>query len=91
MSHFGQIKAELKLPLRFFGAVDYYASMGACSRVVVDDTARYDKREKGTHRMDIVDTHGPKSLTGPVSRPEGVEGPLRWRDIAYHATGSGGM
>lgn len=87
MSYFGHIEAQLTLPLRYFGAVDYYAAMGACARVVVDDTARYDKRQKGTHRMDIVDTHGVKSLTVPVSRPDGVDGPLRWSDIAISRHG----
>lgn len=81
MSHFGQIDQLLTLPIRYFGTVDYYATMGAYARVVVDDIARYDKRQKATHRMDIIDTHGVKSLTVPVSRPDNVVGPLRWSDI----------
>lgn len=87
MSRFGHIEARLTLPLRYFGTVDYYAAMGACACVTVDDTARYDKRHKGTHRMDIVDTHGLKSLTVPVSRPDNVVGPLRWSDIAVSRHG----
>lgn len=87
MSRFGHIEARLTLPLRYFGTVDYYAAMGACACVTVDDTARYDKRQKGTHRMDIVDTHGLKSLTVPVSRPDNVVGPLRWSDIAVSRHG----
>lgn len=87
MSRFGHIEARLTLPLRYFGTVDYYAAMGACAIVTVDDTARYDKRQKGTHRMDIVDTHGLKSLTVPVSRPDNVVGPLRWSDIAVSRHG----
>ena len=87
MSRLGHIDATLTLPLCYFGTVDYYAAMAACRRVIIDDTARYDKRRKGTHRMDIVDTHGVKSLTVPVSRREGVAGPLRWSDIAISRHG----
>lgn len=87
MRWFGHIEARLTLPLRYFGTVDYYAAMGACACVTVDDTARYDKRQKGTHRMDIVDTHGLKSLTVPVSRPDNIAGPLRWSDIAVSRHG----
>lgn len=87
MRRFGHIEARLTLPLRYFGTVDYYAAMEACACVTVDDTARYDKRQKGTHRMDIVDTHGLKSLTVPVSRPDNLVGPLRWSDIAVSRHG----
>mgnify|MGYP000093829696 CR=1 FL=1 len=87
MRRFGHIEARLTLPLRYFGTVDYYAAMGACAIVTVDDTARYDKRQKGTHRMDIVDTHGLKSLTVPVSRPDNVAGQLHWSDIAVSRHG----
>lgn len=87
MRRFGHIEARLTLPLRYFGTVDYYAAMGACACVTVDDTARYDKRQKGTHRMDIVDTHGLKSLTVPVSRPDNVAGQLHWSDIAVSRHG----
>lgn len=87
MRRFGHIEARLTLPLRYFGTVDYYAAMGACACVTVDDTARYDKRQKGTHRMDIVDTHGLKSLTVPVSRPDNIAGQLRWSDIAVSRHG----
>lgn len=87
MRRFGHIEAWLTLPLRYFGTVDYYAAMAACACVTVDDTARYDKRQKGTHRMDIVDTHGLKSLTVPVSRPDNIAGPLRWSDIAVSRHG----
>lgn len=87
MRRFGHIEARLTLPLRYFGTVDYYAAMGACAIVTVDDTACYDKRQKGTHRMDIVDTHGLKSLTVPVSRPDNVAGQLHWSDIAVSRHG----
>lgn len=87
MRHFGLIDQQLSLPIRYFGSVVYYATMGAYSRVVVDDTARYDKRQKATHRMDIIDTHGVKSLTVPVSRPDNVVGPLHWSDITISQHG----
>lgn len=87
MRWFGHIEARLTLPLRYFGTVDYYAAMAACACVTVDDTARYDKRQKGTHRIDIVDTHGLKSLTVPVSRPDNVVGQLHWSDIAVSRHG----
>lgn len=69
------------LPIRYFGSVDYYATMAKYERVVIDDTLRYDKRDKGTHRMRIVDTHGVKELTVPVSKPDGASGVLHWSDI----------
>lgn len=87
MSRFGHIQAQLTLPIQYFGSVEYYAAMAACRCVVVDDTLRYDKRFKSAHRMDIVDTHGLKSLTVPVSRRDGVEGRLRWSDIAISRHG----
>lgn len=87
MSRFGHIHAQLTLPIQYFGTVEYYAAMAACRCVVVDDMLRYDKRLKSTHRMDIVDTHGLKSLTVPVSRRDGVDGLLRWGDIAISRHG----
>lgn len=81
MRHFGLTDIELTVPMKYFGTVDYYATIAACRKVVIDDTARYDKRQKDTHRMDIVDTHGLKQLTVPVSKPEDVQGPLHWSDI----------
>jgi len=87
MRHFGQLDIQLTVPMRYFGTVDYYAAIGACSRVIIDDTARYDKRRKDTHRFDIIDTHGLKSLTVPVSKPDGVTGVLRWSDIGISRHG----
>lgn len=86
MRHFGQIDRQISLPIRYFGSVEYYATMGAYDRVVVNDTARYDKRQKATHRMDIIDTHGIKSLTVPISRPDNFSG-LHWNNIAISQHG----
>lgn len=87
MRHFGQIDRQILLPIRYFGSVEYYATMGAYACVVVDDTARYDKRQKATHRMDIIDTHGVKSLTVPVSRSDNYSGQLHWNNIAISQHG----
>lgn len=87
MSRFGHINARLTLPIQYFGTVEYYAAMASCRSVVVDDALRYDKRFKTTHRMDIVDTHGLKSLTVPVSRRDGAGAPLLWSDIAISRHG----
>lgn len=83
----GFIDTPLCLPIRFFASVDYYAAMAACRHVIIDDNARYDKRQKSTHRMDIIDTHGIKTLTVPVSRPQNFHGQLRWSDIAISRHG----
>lgn len=83
----GFIDTPLRLPIRFFASVDYYAAMAAHRHVIIDDNARYDKRQKSTHRMDIIDTHGIKTLTVPVSRPQNFHGQLRWSDIAISRHG----
>lgn len=87
MSRFGHHNITATLPIAYFGRVDYYAAMGACAKVVVDDTLRYDKRQKSTHRLTVADTHGIKDLTVPVSKPDGVKGPLRWSDITLSRHG----
>lgn len=87
MSRFGLIDARLTLPIRYFGPVDYYAAMGACARVVIDDNLRYDKRQKDTHRLTVADTHGVKTLTVPVSKPVDITGPLRWNNIGISRHG----
>lgn len=87
MAYFGRIDATVALPMKYFGSVPYYALMGRYRHVIIDDTARYDKRKKDTHRMDIADTHGVKSLTVPVSRPDNVSGTLHWSDIAISRHG----
>ena len=83
----GFIDTPLRLPIRLFASVDYYAAMAAHRHVIIDDNARYDKRQKSTHRMDIIDTHGIKTLTVPVSRPQNFHGQLHWSDIAISRHG----
>ncbi len=58
------------MPLRYYGSVPYYARLARFSTVIIDCRCRFDKRDKATHRFDIVDTHGPLRLTLPVSRPD---------------------
>lgn len=68
-------------PPRYFAPVGYYAVMWAAGRCVYDTGARYDKRCKAVHRMDIADTHGVMSLTVPVSKGDCASGTRpRWRD-----------
>lgn len=87
MNRCPHIDTTLTLPLRYFGSVEYYAAMGACARVIVNDTARYDKRRKETHRMTVIDTHGVKTLTVPVTKPDDITGPLHWSDISISRHG----
>lgn len=60
---------SVSLPMMLWGPVDLYAAMAAYGQVVVDDLARYDKRDKQKHRYDIIDVHGRRSLTVPVCKP----------------------
>lgn len=60
--------ATIELPLQYFGSVEYYALMSAFGHVVIDDTARFDKRFKSAHRCLIADTRGPLQLTVPISK-----------------------
>lgn len=70
------------------GSTLYYAALSAYGKVAVDWDMAYDKRMKSTHRFDICDTHGPISITVPVSRPDSHEGRLLWSDIQVSAHGS---
>lgn len=76
--------ATIELPLQYFGSIGHYALMSAFGHVVIDDTARFDKRFKSAHRCVIADTRGPLQLTVPVRKTTGpgAHTPLRWSDIA---------
>lgn len=54
---------------QYFGSVRYYAALWRYPRAIIDTGLRYDKRFKSIHRCEIADTHGPLTLTVPVSRP----------------------
>ena len=66
---------------RLCGSTTYYAALAAYGNVCIDFGMPYDKRQKLTHRFDICDTHGQRSIVVPVSRPDNVAGRLRWSDI----------
>ena len=55
--------------LRYAGGVDYYAVMLRCGKVFLDFSEQYDKRNKGLHRMDIVNANGCQSLSVPLCKP----------------------
>lgn len=61
----------LLLPLRLFGSVGYFASIASCGKAIIRDDAIFDKRDKGVHRFDIVDTQHEMKLTVPLSKPSG--------------------
>ena len=72
------------LPPQLFGSVAYYTMMARYPSAVIDTSLRYDKRFKSVHRSSIADTAGVRTLTVPVSRPEGgfLSGKLSWDDIS---------
>jgi hypothetical protein len=62
----------LILPTRFCPGMDYYALIANHrGPVVINDSARFDKRCKEAHRCVIADTQGRLELTVPVQKPYG--------------------
>lgn len=55
------------MPLRLAADITWWAHAAAFPHAAVMWCARYDKRRKETHRLDICDTHGPVRLTVPVT------------------------
>ncbi len=76
------------MPMELFPAVDYFAVLAQYGTVIIDDTARYDKRHKQAHRYDIVDVTGRMSLTVPVTKPEHYTPRLTWNDIGISRHGN---
>ncbi len=74
---------------RMFGSVGYYALMSRYQNVMVDNSVRYNKRDKEVHRYRISHTQGPLGLTVPVSRERGsfLSGNLTWEDVSVSAHG----
>lgn len=70
------------------GATMYYAAISAFGKAIVDWEIPYDKRIKSTHRFDICDTHGPMSITVPVSRPADNGKRLLWNDMIISGHGA---
>lgn len=77
------------LPMRLFAPVGWYAVMAQYPCAFIDIHERYDKRNKSTHRFDIVSGEGIERLTVPVSRPEGafLSGRLCWDGVTVSAHG----
>lgn len=77
----------ITLPLRLFGSVEYYAVISAFGTVFIDDTARFDKRDKSVHRYSIVDTHGQLDLTVPIAKPA-IRSRATWTDVVISSHGN---
>lgn len=75
------------MPPAYMGSIDYYATLAAHGHALIDLKWRYNKRQKSTHRCDIVDTHGLMQLTVPVEKPfRGT--PPSWNDVKVSTHGS---
>lgn len=73
---------------RYYGSIDYYAAVAAYEHTVVDYGARYDKRNKQTHRTVIADVNGPLTLTMPLRHPGGIHTrQFIWRDMTISPHG----
>lgn len=64
------------LPVRYLAPVAWYAAAARASESAVDITARFDKRDKLTHRAAIVDANGLINLTVPIVKPQSLTGAL---------------
>lgn len=78
--------ATVLLSPAYLGSVDYWAVLTACGTAVIDDSGRFDKRLKSTHRCDIADVNGLMSLTVPIEKPESLTA-ARWDTIRLSAHG----
>lgn len=67
---------------QLFGAVGYYRAMAMYGHTAIDYYMRYDKRFKSIHRFDIVDKGGLRTLTIPVSKPDGA---YTWNKVVVSA------
>ncbi len=72
--------STVNLPPVYCGSIPYYALMAAYGHAVVDTAARFDKRQKDTHRCLIADTRGPLTLTVPINKPQSATRAC-WSDI----------
>ncbi|MCC8071453.1 MAG: WbqC family protein [Bacteroidales bacterium] len=74
------------LPPMLAAPISYYATMAMWPQAVIDVAMPYDKRQKTTHRYDIVDTRGRLSLTVPITHPDHWRG-SRWTDVLVSGHG----
>lgn len=76
------------MPMKLFPSVEYFTRLAPYGTVIIDDTARYDKRQKDVHRYDIADVTGRLSLTVPVGKPQGHFPGLTWEYIPLSRHGN---
>ncbi len=55
--------------------------------MIIDASARFDKRHKAVHRYEIIDTRDRLQLTVPIIKPHGVEGRTTWADVGISPHG----
>ncbi len=60
----------LRVVPQYGATVTQYALMAQYGRVFFDTRARYNKREKSIHRINIGGANGVQSLTIPLVKPE---------------------
>ena len=80
-------EVTILLPPRFLGSVDYYAAMAAHRRAVIDTSMPFNKRQKSTHRAEILDANGDAMVTVPIEKPASMS-QARWSDINVSAHGA---
>lgn len=66
------LRDDITVPVRYLGSVSRFAAMASARRVWIDPDARFDKRDKATHRTVIADANGVISLTVPIVRPQSL-------------------
>ena len=75
----------LRVVPQYGATVTQYALMAQYGRVFFDTRARYNKREKSIHRINIGGANGVQSLTIPVVKPEHLSGlTIDQLDISAH-------
>lgn len=70
----------LKLETAYLGSVDRFAAMARARRAVICNGARFNKRDKVTHRATIADANGVIDLTVPIAKPVSLSKAL-WSDV----------
>ncbi|MDE6266522.1 MAG: WbqC family protein [Muribaculaceae bacterium] len=70
----------------YAASVDYWAVLCAFGTAVIDNTARFDKRLKSTHRCDIADVNGRMALTIPIEKPVSMTA-ATWNRISISSHG----
>ncbi|MDE6555379.1 MAG: WbqC family protein [Duncaniella sp.] len=79
-------QSSLLLPPVLCGPVEHYVAAWAVGRSAFDPGARFDKRNKITHRFSIADTRGRLDLTVPIVKPASSH--CLWSDILVSTHGA---